>query len=72
MMADMDIDEEKAKACIEEAEVELEQQRSKGSENVDAQRSLKQARSFLRVGLFEQAYLTAVKAKRLLESPGQR
>jgi hypothetical protein len=39
MMVDVEIDEERAKSYIAETEAELERQRSKGSENVDAQRS---------------------------------
>jgi len=68
MMAELDIDEDQAGAQIKACEAELGELRSNGMENRDAERSLKLARSFFKVGLFDKAYLSAVRGRRLCQA----
>jgi len=65
-MVELDIDEEQAKAQIEACEAELKGLKSQGAENPDAELSLKLALSFFKVGLFAKAFLSAVRARRLI------
>jgi len=64
-MANTDIDEEQAKVQIGVCEVELVEAECDGIQTRDAEPTLRIARSFLKAGDFEKAFLFAVRARRM-------
>jgi hypothetical protein len=56
---------EQAEQQIDFCEPEVRDAETRGQNMADAQRSLKIARSFLRLGMFEKAFLFAVRARRI-------
>jgi len=59
------IDRDQARTQIEKCETQLREEEGSGAELAEAQRYLKIARSFYRLGSFTKAFLFAVRARRV-------
>jgi hypothetical protein len=59
------IDRDQARSQIETCEAQLKEEAGAGLELAEAQRYLKIARSFYRLGSFTKAFLFAVRARRI-------
>ena len=59
------IDRDQARSQIEKCEAQLREEEGAGLELAEAQRYLKIARSFYRLGSFTKAFLFAVRARRI-------
>jgi len=67
------VSREQAEQQIHLCEPEMKDAETRGLNMADAQRSLKIARSFLRLGMYEKAFLFAVRARRIaMEKKAQR
>jgi hypothetical protein len=67
------VSREQAEQQIELCEPEMKDAETRGMNMADAHRSLKIARSFLKLGMYEKAFLFAVRARRIaMEKKAQR
>jgi hypothetical protein len=70
MAASHFIDREQAKSQIEKCESQLKEWGSSGRDLAEAERYLRIARSFFRLGSFTKAFLFAVRARRIVKEKG--
>jgi hypothetical protein len=64
------IDRDQAKNQIEKCEAQLKEEEASGRNLSEAERYLKIARSFYRLGSFTKAFLFAVRARRIAKEKG--